>query len=66
MSLCLNGGNDLATVPISAICIRLLSNNSSLLQRYNNYMKQQSLYWNNLHKIAQSTIIIAKFNVYLQ
>ena len=51
MSLCLNRGNDLATVPISALCIRLLSNNSSLQQMYNNLHEITiSLYWNNLQK----------------
>ena len=66
MSLCLNRGNDLATVLFSAICKRLLSNSTSLLQRYNNYTKYKSPYWNNLHKTVQSIMIIAKFNVYLQ
>ena len=41
MSVSPQRGNDLATVSISAICIRLLSNNSFRLQKYNNLLDTQ-------------------------
>ena len=43
MSLCLNRGNDLATVLNSAICIRLLPNNSFRLQKYKKIMNLRFL-----------------------
>ena len=43
MSFHLNRGNDLATVLNSAICIRLLPNNSFRLQKYKKIMNLRIL-----------------------
>jgi len=61
MSFHLNRGNDLATVLNSAICIRLLPNNSFRLQKYKKIMNLRIL----LNKKYQTEKYVAKSTVLL-